>query len=370
MSTWTNPLHGQYTFPGSPTDQNNLAKGLVEFYQESWDAGIKGLFDSIAQSNQGAATAAWDRFYSWATSPRRKSQEMFLEYYMAACRASASRLWTQASFFTPVWDIAKTALSALAGKIPIPLVGTVVSAIMNKAVLDDKAIESQLRALDEGKALLDKRQGVKPAAGRSNFQSAGEAKQAAATAFDTYVSLIGYIKTLSRPLQTWGDAITYPEQVFDMQAAASRLAVALHAVAMYTEGMRMQLLQLQHESQNYIEQLPQTMEKCVNSVLADAYARGRAAGTKQFLAAVTESQKKNVRDTVLDSTVPMTNPQDAWQAPPQGCGAARALAIYVTDAIAQGFWDSFMWDYQVKFQRVYVPPLPQRARSSAVFGRF
>lgn len=367
MSTWTNPLHGQYEFPGSPADRDNLAKGLVEFYQEAWDTGVRGLFDTVARSGMGTGTAAWDRFYSWASAPRSKSAELFLKYYMETCKAYVSRQWKTAGVYVPIWDIAKSALAALTSKIPIPLVGTVVSQIMNKAVLDDKAIESQLKALDEGKALLDKRRGVQARPGRSNFQSADDAKQAAATAFDTYIGLIGYIKTLSRPLQQWGDAITYPEQVFEMQAMTSQLAIALHALGQYMGAMEEQLEHLRVETDAYLKQLPQTMVKCVESVLATAYAQGRAAGTKQFVAARAESQRKNIRDNIMESAIPMSRPEDTWQAPPSGCGAARALAIYVTDAIAQGYWDGFMWDYWVAFQRPYIPPLQRSAPGGRLF---
>lgn len=335
--------------------QNDLAavgKALAEYYEDAWQEGIKGLFDKMAHDNwarqsvipgAGKLAGYLDTAKDTFANLRKTSNDKFgITFKPALKQYVGVYLANKNDVASVLVTVAESALTTLAGHIPLPYLGTVVSKAISFAAEKGRA-ELHTRSVGEADGQLAAKTGAP--AGKL-FTTDDEAEKFIQNSIEQYKLICKYIQTLPGSISTFDDAVAFPGAVFKVQAAASSLNVALVSVRQYLAGMQERLEQIQSVSKEYILTVRRDMPKAVNAVLqasySGAYQKGEADIGKGKYAAP---------------------PAPTFQKPSMSGGATQ-LAAYMAHAVAQGYYDSGNRGPQIGRPRAGAisgpPPLPPK----------
>ncbi len=313
-----------------------LGKKLVEYYEEAWTEGVRELFNRMARANMGKVTGYLDIATDTYAGLRKKSSDAFMVTFKARVRQSATLYFANLpDVANDALPIATKALESLAGKIPVPVVGSVVSKLIGLGGAK-AASELRQRAFQRADEQLG---GAGGGEVRPLFTTDEEARAFIEGAIAQYKTIGRYLQTIPPTITTFQDAITFPASVFKVQQAASSLNVALVQIRDYVESMQNRLDEVRKVYADYKTRLDTAMPAAVDAVLRGAYEAGVHKGTERLKA-------NKPRPQVAPVLPPMTHP-----------GAATLLASYVTYAMARGIYDAMS------------EPLPAtRSRSGAMVG--
>ena len=334
-----------YDLPESA--RQSLARGLVDYYDNAWAEGVRGLFDNMAHANMGIITGYLDTAADSYAALRKKSNDAFMVGFQAEVRGAASRYFSNMpDVLNDALPLAKSALESLAKMIPVPVVGGVLAKLVSFA--GDAAAE-ELRA----RAVARSDEQVTAVTGgevRKLFSNETEAKQYIDKAIDQYKTVGRFASTIPQTITSFNDAITFPTSVFKVQKAASALNVALVQIRDYIESMQTRLEEVQKVYSTYKATLTTKMPEAVEAVIQEAYEAGYQKGLTRL------SQRKPGAPVVPTFT------------PPTQSGAATQLGAYVAHAMAQGFFDAYP-QTRARSGAVSVapPPLTPPASSAARF---
>jgi hypothetical protein len=306
-------------YPISQDELNRLGGLLTNYYEEAWQAGIKGLFDNMARSQMGIVTGYLDMAKDTWTNFRKKSSDSFMITFKPELKAAVGRYFANKSdVMTDLVNIGEKVLSALASHIPVPYAGTAAKLVIGFAA-DKGRSELHERSVTEADKQLAAKSGGELA---KFFTSDTEAAAFVAKSIDQYKTICKFIDTTPKNINTFDDAVTFPGSVFKVQAAASSLNVALMFIEYYLDAMRSRLVEIQTISKDYIATVRKDMPGAVHAVLERAYAEGYAKGQN---------------DITKNKYAKPGQPQ--FQAPTKPGGATQ-LAAYVAHALSQGYYDS------------------------------
>jgi hypothetical protein len=304
----------------SQTDLNALGAALSEYYESAWQEGVKGLFDNMARANMGIVTGYLDQAKDTYASLKKTSVDKFGVTFKATLKQYVSvYLANKNDVATVLVTIAEKALTQLANKIPIPHLGSVVSAAISFGA-DKARAELHTRSIAEADGqLAAKVGGEKPT---KFFTNDVEAQAFITKSIDQYKLICKYIQSLPSSISTFDDAITFPGATFRVQAAASSLNVAIVSVQEYLNGMQERLEKVQTVSKDYIATVRKDMPAAVNTVLQEAYKGAYTSGETDVA-------------------------KGKYSAPPSPTfkkadkpGGATQLAAYLANAVAQGYYDA------------------------------
>jgi len=298
-----------------------IADGLEEYYADAWADGIKGLFDKMARSNMGVVTGYIDIGKDTYSKLRKKKADAFKVTYKAKIKREVKLYFANRSdVASDLVTIGEKVLNTLADKIPVPVVGSIITAL---AGVGANAARDELHARSISEA--DKQIAAKSGAELSKFfTSDTEAIKFIEQTIKQYKSIGKYTQTLPANISSFDDAITYPTSVFKVQQAASSLNVAIWSIKDYLESMSERLLVVQSETAKYITSVKTNMPEAVKSVIQKAYADGVIKGKTDI------SRNKYAAPPTPKPLVP----------PRPGEGPATQLAAYVSHAMTQGYYDS------------------------------
>ncbi|MGO9894313.1 MAG: hypothetical protein ACLPX8_08895 [Bryobacteraceae bacterium] len=321
-------------------DLQALGKGLEEYYETAWQEGIKGLFDKMAQSQMGLVTGYLDQANDTFENLRKKSNDKFGILFKPALKQYVGLyLANKSDVASDLVTIGEKALTTLASHIPIPHLGSVVSAAVSFAAGKGRD-ELHKRSVNEADQQLAAKTGV--AAGKF-FTTDTQAAQFIQQSIDQYKLICKFCQTLPTAIRSWEDAVTFPGSVFKVQAAASSLNVAIVSIEEYLEGMRERLGQIQKVGADYIATVRKDMPDAANSVLQAGYQGGYGKGEGDI-----------AKNKYAMPGVPQFRRPDKP-------GAATQLAAYLAHAVAQGYYDSGNRGPQIGRPRagaISVPPVP------------
>ena len=162
--------------------------------------------------------------------------------------------------------IAEKALSPLASKIPIPLLGSV--AIRRSISFAADKVQEECKA---GIKDADEQLATKPGPAPEKLWKTDAEKAAAyiQKSMNQYMLICKYIKTLPASISTFDDAVTFPAARFKVQAAASKSTSDLYSVKAYLSAMQERLEKIQGVSLVYIARVRSEMPAAVNDVSSD-----------------------------------------------------------------------------------------------------
>lgn len=298
-----------------------IANGLEEYYADAWADGVKGLFDKMARSNMGVVTGYIDIGKDSYSNLRKKKADSFKVTYKAKIKNEV-RLYfgNRSDVASDLVTIGEKVLTTLASKIPVPVVGSIITAL---AGVGANAARDELHARSISEA--DKQIAAKSGAELSNFfVSDTNAIKFIEQTINQYKTVGKYAQTLPNQINSFDDAITYPTSVFKVQQAASSLNVAIWSIKDYLESMSERLLIVQKETAKYITSVKTTMPDAVKNVIQQAYADGVIKGKADI------TRNKYAAPPTPKPLVP----------PRPGEGPATQLAAYVSHAMSQGYYDS------------------------------
>ena len=301
------------------TELNALGASLAQYYETAWQEGVKGLFDNMARAKMGIVTGYLDQAKDTYANLRKASNDKFratftptLKHYFSVYLANRNDV---ASVLVTV---AETALKQLANKIPIPLLGTVVSAVVVPLAADKGREELHKRSVAEADQQLATKTGTAPT---KFFTTDTEDVAFIQKSIDQYKLICKYIQTLPTSISSYDDAVTFPGATFRVKEAASHLNVALVSVQQYLSGMQERLEKVQSVSKEYIDRVHRDMPAAVGKVLDTAYE---------------EAYRKGRQDS-LGNRHPKL-PRPIFQMPVE-TGGATQLAAYVAHATALGYYE-------------------------------
>lgn len=320
-----------------------ITSGLATYYDNSADAAMREKFDAIARSGMGTFTSLKDRISSFVSAPRlNAAANHFFDASKAAVQMKLSQLYANRGYFITSLGttLAQTALEAGLGAALVKVPGgkTIASYVGQKA-FEDKFAEIQRDKLNDMRASLGQASDPRDTGAiYKSFVAPNEAKEAAGGAFDTYVNLGGLLATLggAKPIQSWAEAVTFPERAFEARKLASQLNVQLVAVESYLACMRSHLTEVQKVVQQYRAQLAGTLRTGVQQTLQKAFMEGRGAGVKALTAAANKAGGVN-RIGVMDF------PPSAAHSDATGSiqDPATLLGACIANAAAQGIYAGF-----------------------------
>jgi hypothetical protein len=298
---------------------------------------MRALADRMARANMGTVTAYLDVGRDTWAGLTAASRDKFTVKFEATVRSQAALLAAGApDLAAEAVTAAANALKSLASKIPVPLVGTAVTKLLELG--SGAAVEElRLRAMNDADARVTSSSGGEV---RTLFTSDVEAQEATKAAIEQYKLVGRYITAMPRSLASFQDVITFPASVFKVRKAASALNVNLVRIRDYVESMQSRLAEVQKVYADYEAQLRTAMPEAVDTVLDSAYKSGYGKGEAKYLS---------------NSYRPIAAPEYRRPAEP---GGATHLAAYVSYALAQGYYDFGM------FEMVNAAP---RGRSAPVF---
>ncbi len=297
-----------------------LGGALAEYYEEAWSAGVRGLFDKMARGNMGTVTAYLDQGKDTFANLRKTSSDNFgITFKPALKQFIGVQLANKMDVASALVTVAELALSKLASAIPIPHLGTVVSAAISFAATKGRE-ELHTRSVTEADGQLGTKTGGAPL---KLFTSDVEAAAYIQASIDQYKLICKFIQTLPASVSNYDDAVTFPGAVFKVQAAASSLNVALVSVRQYLAGMQERLEKIQGVSKDYITSVRRDMPAAVGAVLQAAYQ---------------EAYKKGEGDITKGKYSAPPNPGSVQK--PAKPGGATQLAAYLAHAVLQGYYDS------------------------------
>ncbi len=307
-----------YAYSIKEPARTEVINGLYKYYAEAEDAGIRSRLDLIAQAGMGSVTAALDRGLDTWASLTAASNEKFTVKFEATIRSQAGLLFAAApDVASQAVQIASKALISLAGKIPVPVVGSVVGKLLELGA--GAAVEElRSRAVDDADARVTGSTGGEV---RKLFTNDADAMAATTAAIEQYKLVGRYITLMPQRLTTLQEVVTFPAAVFRVREASSALNVSLLRIRDYVESMQERLAQVQKVYENYQVQLKTAMPDAVDTVIDKSYDYGYKKGEGDEMA-------RTYKPIVLR----------AFRAPPEP-GAATQLAAHVAYAIASGYRD-------------------------------
>jgi hypothetical protein len=295
-----------------------IADALAEYYDEAWGAGVKSLVDRMAQSQMGIVTKYLDQAKDTYNSLKKKSADSFRITFKAQLKMQVGLYFSNKSdVATALVTIGEKAIELLADKIPVPHLGSVVTAVSGFAA--DKAKKKlHERSITEADKQLEAKSGAEL---QKFFTSDLEASEFIANATKQYKTIGNYINMLPNTITTFDDAITYPKSTFKLQQAASSLNVSLWRIIDYLEAMSERLVTCQEVSKSYIETVRTKMPEAVENVLQRSYADGVVKGK-------------------ADITANKYSAPGLPTLPPKQGGGATLLAHRVAHAVSQGYYNA------------------------------
>jgi hypothetical protein len=332
-------------YPIAQTELDALGASLAQYYETAWEEGVKGLLADMGRAKMGIATGYLDQAKDTYVNLKKKSNDKFgvtfkgkLKLYMGVYLANKSDV---ASVLVTV---AEKALNKLGSAIPIPGLATVVSGAVSLAA-DKGREELHTRSISEADQTLAQKTGPAPT---KLFTTDTEAAAFIPKSIDQYKLICKYIQTLPASITTFEDAVTFPAAVFQVQAAASHLNVALVSVQQYLAGMQERLEKVQGVAKEYKDDVRHKMPEAVNSVLQTAYQDAYNRGKQDYLG----KKYQQVSRPVLQK--------------PSETGGATQLAAYVAHATALGYYEGGPEVELTSFPGTRVSPPPIRPRPGSV----
>ena len=303
----------------APAELQALGKGLEEYYETAWEEGIKSVVDRMARSQMGVVTGYLDQAKDSFESLRKKSNDQFGITFLPALKQYVGLyLANKNDVASDLVAIGSAALSALASKIPVPVLGTVISAAVVFAA-DKGRAELHNRSVNEADQQLATKTGTPTV---KSFTNDTQAEQFIKQSIDQYKLIGKFCQTLPSSIRSYEDAVTFPGAAFKVQMAASSLNVAILEIEEYLDGMRQRLANAQKVSAEYIARVRQDMPNAVSAVLQAGYQNSYAKGEADI-----------AKNKYGKPPVPQFKRPDKP-------GAATQLAAYLAHAVAQGYYDS------------------------------
>ncbi|MDE3181546.1 MAG: hypothetical protein KGM47_18025 [Acidobacteriota bacterium] len=298
---------------------DKLGQLLASYYEEAWQAGVKGLFDNMARANMGVVTGYLDVASDTFANLRKKSADSFFTTFKPTLKQQVALYFANRSdVATDLVNIGEKAIAVLASKIPVPYLGKVVTALVGLGANEARE-ELHQRSIQEADKQLAAKTGAAP---QKFFTTDTEAAEFVKKSIDQYKTIAKYIETLPKASGSFDDAITFPASVFKVQQAASSLNVALVSIHEYLESMAGRLSDVQNVSKQYIQTVRTTMPAAVRAVLDRSYADGYGKGKQDI-------DRKKYSKPGIPKLQAASKP-----------GGASQLAVYVAHALAQGYYDS------------------------------
>lgn len=296
-----------------------LGDALAEYYEEAWQDGVKGLFDNMARSGMGLATAYLDQAKDTVANIRKKSNDKFGITFKPALKQQISLyLGNKNDVAAVLVQVAETALKALASHIPVPMLGTVVS--QGLAFASKKAqAELQTRSVAEADKQLANKTG---SAAQAFFTSDAQAGAAVTKSIDQYKEICKFIQALPTNITSFDDAVTFPAATFRVQAAASAVNVALQDILQYLAAMQERMTQVQTVAASYRDTVRRGMPAAVDAVLQKGYSDAYQSGVLDI------GKNKYAAPAQPNFTRPTQT------------GGATQLAAYLAHAVASGYYDA------------------------------
>lgn len=329
-------------YPIAKPDLDALGAALAEYYEEAWQEGVKGLFDNMARSNMGIVTGYLDQAKDTYANLRKSSNDKFGITFKPALKQYVGVFFANKNDVASLMvTVAEKALTQLASKIPVPHLGSVVSAAITFAA-DKGRAELHTRSVAEADGQLAAKTGGPT---QKLFTNDVEAGEFISKSIDQYKLICKYIQTLPANITSFDDAVAFPGAVFRVQAAASSLNVALVQVRQYLAGMQERLEKIQGVSKDYIVSVRRDMPGAVDSILQSAYSGAYQSGEGDIA--------KNKYSA----------PQTPIFQKPAKTGGATMLAAYLAHAVAQGYYDAGNRGPQIGRARagaVTMPPAPNK----------
>jgi hypothetical protein len=304
----------------SKAEVDRIAKGLEQYYAEAWEAGVKGLFDKMAQSQMGIATKYLDSAKDSWVSLTKKSSDSFRVTFKADLESRLrTYLANKSDVMIALVGIGEKLIDQVASKLPVPglksAIGTVSSFAAGK--LKDELHKRSITEAD--KKLAEQSQ----AELQKMFSNDKDALACIDNSMKQYKTLTNFIGTIPPTATNFNDAITFPKSAFKVQQAASSLNVSLVGIRQYLEAMSERLVACQDMSTRYIADVRTKMPGVVESLLENSYNDGKAKGSGDL------AGRKYAAPGI---------PRVAQASP--SAGGATLLANAMAHALAQGYYDA------------------------------
>ncbi|HVB40009.1 MAG TPA: hypothetical protein VNE83_03855 [Terriglobales bacterium] len=321
---------------------DKIITGLTQYYENAADTAMRETFDLIARSGMGSATGLKDRVSSFLSAPRiNAATNNFFDSCKAKVQMKLGELYANKVYYksflgaTAAQNALEFGIGTLLTKVPG---GKSIASLISGALFADTFNEIQNNKLNELRTSLGQAQDRQTSGVYKSFTSPNEAKEAAARAFDAFLQVDGILKTVggAKPIQSWAEAVTFPERIFEARKLASKLNVQLVALESYLNCMRSHLVEVQKLAHQYRTQLPITLREGVNETLKKAYAEGRGAGVKAITAATNKAGGINKLGAM--DFPPRSLHSDASALNPD---PASLLATCIANAMAQGLYAGF-----------------------------
>lgn len=302
----------------SETVRKDLSDRLYDYYAAEFESGVRGLMDRMARSNMGTVTAYLDQARDGWAGLTAESRDKFTVKFESEVRQQASLAYAGwPDLMADAIPMATKALAALCDKIPVPVVGSVISGLMDLAA--GAAVE-ELRT----KAIADADARVAATSGaevRKLFRKPEDVEKSVTAAIEQFKLIGRYMTTMPTMLTSMQDVITFPKSVFKVRQAASALNTELLAIKDYLESMQSRLEAVQTAYRDYDTRLKTTLPSSIDYVLEKAYNAGYEKGTMKYRS---------------NAYKPIAMP--SFQTPRESGGATH-LAAHVTYATALGYFD-------------------------------
>ena len=306
-----------YLYPMTASETQELAGGLEEYYQESWEKGIKNLADRMARSQMGIGSKYIDMGKDgWATL-KKKSVDSFKVTFKA-------RLKEKVAIYAPnkfelasaLVTLGEKAVDQLLEMIPIKVLPSVLSAITSAGAdkLGEVIHDAEIADIDSRLAAKSEQELTKL------FTTDKGAVEFIQNAVKQYKLIGEYLKMLPGNITTFDDAITYPRSAFRVLEATSSLKVSIWSVIGYLESMTERLEACQIVANECVKDVRTKMPQVVENVVQRAYAKGVEKGLQDKRGGKYAAGKE-------PALAPKTG------------GGATQLADRVAHAVAKGYFD-------------------------------
>lgn len=306
-------------YPLSSTDKTALGDALALYYEEAVEGGYRALADRMARANMGVVTGYLDQAKDTYANLKRKSKDEFGVAFKGQLKLQLGVLFANKNDVAGVMvALGEKALVALAEKIPVPGLSTVVAKTITLVAGEVKA-ELHDRATTEADGVLNTKAGTTV---QRFYTNDTEAAELVKKALEQYKEVCNYITALPPTITTFDDAVTFPAATFKVQKAASSLTVALTQITAYLNAMQSRTEAIETVVAGYKRTVREKMPEAADAVLqkgyADAYANGKTdIGRNKYNAL----------------------PLPVFKAPAV-TGGATLLAAYLAHALAQGYYDA------------------------------
>lgn len=335
-------------YPLSNDDRIKLGNALTAYYEDARQDGIYNALDRISQAGSGVVTAKLDKARDTYANLRKKSNDEFGVAFKAELKLKVKVLFANKMDVAGVMvGLGEKALVALAKKIPIPVLSTIVAKGVG-FIAEEAKSELATRAIKESDTTLN---GASGSSVTNIYTNETDAAEIIKKSMEQYKEICNYIKALPPAIATFDDAVTFPKATFKVQAAASALNVMLYEIKSYLESMQSRTEAIKTVVDGYRvtvrDKMPEAVEAVLQKGYADAYASGKTdIGMKKY--------------SILPLPVLKM---------PEKNGGATLLAAYLAHALAQGYYDAGNEMSITRPRSNAVTEMPTRPRSNAIFGR-